>query len=73
MTPKSPAKTTQITKEQLPKWVSEAAKSNYNYAKKIAGRPLNQWPGQDVADNVEYDDGRVQAADEQRGGGRSIV
>lgn len=44
-----PATTTQISKVQLPKWVSEASKSNYGFAQDIAAKPLVQYGGPTVA------------------------
>ena len=46
----SPAETTQISKVELPKWVEKASKSNYEYANKIANKPMPLYKGQEVAD-----------------------
>jgi hypothetical protein len=45
----SPATTHQVNKVELPAWVNEASQENYNLAKDIAGRPLEQYSGQTVA------------------------
>lgn len=45
----SPATTQQINKVELPAWVNQASESNYNLAKDIAGRPLEQYGGPQVA------------------------
>lgn len=45
----TPAKTEQVTKVELPKWVDEAAQSNYSLAQKIANTPLQQYQGPMVA------------------------
>lgn len=45
----TPAQTTQVSKVELPAWVNEASQSNYELAKNIAARPLEQYPGQTVA------------------------
>ena len=44
-----PAQTTQINKVELPAWVNQASEENYNLAKNIAGMPLQQYEGQQVA------------------------
>jgi hypothetical protein len=46
----SPSTTTQISEVKLPAWVEEAAKSNYEFAKNVANRPLTQYEGARVAD-----------------------
>jgi hypothetical protein len=50
MAPKTPSKTEQVTKVELPKWVDEAGQSNYKLAQGIANTPLQQYNGQTVAD-----------------------
>jgi len=35
-----PAQTQQVSKVELPAWVNEASQSNYDFAKQVAGRPL---------------------------------
>jgi hypothetical protein len=35
---------------QLPPWVNQAAQQNYAYAQNVAGQPLQQYQGQQVAD-----------------------
>lgn len=49
MAPKQPTTTTQISKVELPKWVDEAAQSNYKLAEQIANKPYNPYTGQTVA------------------------
>jgi hypothetical protein len=44
----APAHTTQTTEVKLPAWVDKASQSNYELAKSISGRPLQQWGGPDV-------------------------
>ena len=44
-----PATTNQVSKVELPAWVNEASQSNYNLAKDIYGRPLQQFEGERVA------------------------
>ena len=46
----SPAQTTSTTQVQLPKWVNEASKNNYQIAQGIAAKPLEQYAGDTVAD-----------------------
>jgi hypothetical protein len=46
---KAPATTTQINKVELPAWVDQASQENYNLAKDVSGRPLQQYEGQTVA------------------------
>lgn len=46
----APAQTTQTTEVKLPAWVEAASQENYNFAKEVAGRPLEQFEGQTVAD-----------------------
>lgn len=45
-----PAQTTQVNKVELPAWVNEASQQNWQLAKDVAGRPLEQFQGQEVAD-----------------------
>ena len=45
----SPATTQQVSKVELPPWVSAAGEENYNLAKNVAGRPLEQYAGPTVA------------------------
>jgi hypothetical protein len=45
----SPAQTQQISKVELPEWVNQASQSNYDLAKQVAGRPLEQYAGPQVA------------------------
>jgi hypothetical protein len=45
-----PATTNQVSKVELPAWVNDAAMSNYKMAQQVAGRPLEQFQGQEVAD-----------------------
>ena len=45
----TPAKTDQVSKVELPAWVNEASQANYGLAQQIAGRPLEQYTGQQVA------------------------
>lgn len=45
----TPAQTTQVSKVELPAWVNEASQSNYELAKNIAARPLEQYAGPTVA------------------------
>jgi hypothetical protein len=44
-----PAQTQQVSKVELPAWVNEASQSNYQMAKDVSGRPLEQYQGQRVA------------------------
>src|SRR6187399_1398505 len=44
-----PATTQQTSKVELPAWVNEASQSNYQFAKDVAGRPLQQYEGDRVA------------------------
>ena len=46
----SPATSEQDTKISLPKWVEQASKSNYEFAKHIAKKPMPVYKGQEVAD-----------------------
>lgn len=46
----SPAQTQQVSKVELPAWVNQASEENYGLAKQIAGRSLDQYTGQQVAD-----------------------
>src|SRR4249920_533542 len=39
----------QSNKVQLPAWVEKASEENYNFAKQVAGRPLQQYEGERVA------------------------
>lgn len=39
-----------ISQTQLPPWVNQAAQQNYALAQNVAGRPLQQYQGQQVAD-----------------------
>lgn len=48
-----PAKTEQVTKVELPKWVDEASRGNYELAKQIASKPLSQYEGARVADQSD--------------------
>lgn len=50
MSSKQPSNITQTTEMKLPAWVEEASKSNYELAKSIAGKPLVQYEGANVAD-----------------------
>lgn len=45
----SPATTQQVNKVELPAWVNQASEENYNLAKDVAGRPLEQFAGPQVA------------------------
>lgn len=47
---KQPSTTKQISEVKLPKWVEQASQENYNLAKDISGRPLQQYEGATVAD-----------------------
>jgi hypothetical protein len=49
MAPKQPTHTTQTTKVELPEWVDQAARSNYQLAEQIAGRPFQEYGGETVA------------------------
>jgi hypothetical protein len=49
MAPKQPTKTTQTTRVELPKWVDDAATSNYQFAQEIAAKPYNAYSGERVA------------------------
>lgn len=53
MTSKQPTTTTQISKVELPKWVDEAAQSNYAFAQRIADKPYEAYGGQTVADTSQ--------------------
>lgn len=44
-----PAQTTQVSQIQLPAWVEQASQQNYNLAKQISDRPLEQYQGPMVA------------------------
>lgn len=44
-----PAKTEQVNKVELPAWVNAASGENYNLAKEVANRPLEQFGGPMVA------------------------
>lgn len=44
-----PAQTQQVNKVELPAWVNDASKSNYDLASNIASRPLEQYAGPTVA------------------------
>lgn len=48
-----PSKTTQTTKVELPKWVDQASQSNYDLAKQISSKPLQQYEGARVADQSD--------------------
>jgi hypothetical protein len=50
MTSARPSETHQTTEVKLPKWVEDAAQSNYGLAKQIAGKPFVQYQGARVAD-----------------------
>jgi hypothetical protein len=39
-----------ISQTQLPPWINQAAQQNYALAQNVAGRPLQQYQGQQVAD-----------------------
>src|SRR6478752_245291 len=41
--------TQQVSKVELPAWVNEASQSNYQMAKDVSGRPLQQYEGERVA------------------------
>lgn len=45
-----PAQTNQVNKVELPAWVNDASQQNWQMAKDVAGRPLQQFAGPDVAD-----------------------
>lgn len=45
----SPATTTQVNKVELPEWVNQASQENYNFAKDVSNRPLEQYSGPQVA------------------------
>jgi hypothetical protein len=45
----APAQTQQVSKVELPAWVNEASQENYQLAKDISGKPLQQYGGQTVA------------------------
>ena len=45
----TPATTQQVSKVELPEWVNQASQANYGLAQQIAGRPLEQYSGQQVA------------------------
>jgi hypothetical protein len=49
MSSPQPAQATQVSKTELPQWVSDASQANYNLATDIAGRPLQQYGGPTVA------------------------
>jgi len=44
-----PAVTNQVSKVELPAWVDQASQSNYQLAKDVSGRPLEQYQGERVA------------------------
>src|SRR6185369_3927963 len=46
----STTNTSQQQKVELPAWVNDASQQNYQFAKDVAGRPLQQYEGQRVAD-----------------------
>src|SRR4051794_39397071 len=46
----STTNTSQSQKVELPAWVDQASQENYQFAKDVAGRPLQQYGGQRVAD-----------------------
>jgi hypothetical protein len=46
----STTNTSQQQKVELPAWVDQASQENYQFAKDVAGRPLQQYEGQRVAD-----------------------
>jgi hypothetical protein len=45
----TPAQTQQTSKVELPAWVNEASQQNYQMAKDVSGRPLEQFQGDRVA------------------------
>jgi len=45
----SPATTQQTSKVELPAWVNQASQENYQMAKDVSGRPLQQYEGERVA------------------------
>ena len=45
----APATAQQVTKVELPAWVDQASQENYNLAKSVADRPLEQYQGPRVA------------------------
>lgn len=47
--PSVPETTTQINKVELPAWVDSASQDNYQFAKEITDKPLQQYSGQTVA------------------------
>ena len=51
-----PATTTQISKVELPAWVDKASQENYDFAKQVADRPLEQYQGPQVADTSPLTD-----------------
>jgi hypothetical protein len=49
-----PAQTQQTSKVELPAWVNEASQENWQMAKDVAGRPLQQYQGDRVADTSKF-------------------
>lgn len=47
--PDIPSTTTQISKVELPAWVEQASQENYDFAKQVANKPLQQYQGDTVA------------------------
>lgn len=49
MSSKQPSHTTQTTEVKLPKWVEQASRENYEFAKDIVAKPYKPYTGQTVA------------------------
>jgi hypothetical protein len=49
----APAQASEVKKVELPAWVDAASQDNYNFAREVAGRPLEQYQGQQVANLPE--------------------
>lgn len=54
MANKQPAQTTQVSKVELPAWVDQASQENYQLAKSLSERPLEQYTGQTVAGETPF-------------------
>lgn len=49
-----PAQATEVKTTQLPAWVDQGGQENYQLAKSVANRPLEQFQGQTVADPSQF-------------------
>lgn len=54
MVSKTPSRTHQTTEVKFPAWVEKASQENYDFAKQVANRPLEQYGGPLVAPISQY-------------------